>query len=543
MTTTTQRVPASQFTGTGKLVRFNLRRDRVKFPTWVLGITFMAVYFTNALPVLFGGEEELSETAGEMLTTQVTALFGGPGYGFDALTFPRFFAGLYGLYIIIVAALMSILMVSRHTRVEEQSGRAELLRSNVVGRFAPLTAAVLVALMANVLLSVLIGAVLAGKGYETPDSFLFGAGVGAAGLAFAGVAAITVQLTEFSRTASGLAGVVLGAAYGIRTAGDAIQEHGSTLSWFSPLAWSQQTRAFVDGRWWPLLLSVGFAAVTIGIGYVLLASRDFGAGMFGVRPGPARAASWIDSPLSLAFRLHRGSIIGWTVILAVWGYANGAIVEPVVDGLQNVSTEVMALFGGDGAILIDGYLATMNIYNAAMVTIFVVLGMQFVRGEEYGGRTEPVLTTATSRLDWLGSHLVVLAAGSAALLAVTGVSMGLGAAAAMGEPGLVWEVTAGHLAYLPALLVILAFAGLLYGSAPATVGFAWALVFYAFFMGFFGPVLDLPQWVLNVSPFEHIPGIPGEDPVLMPLLVLTVVAVAAGLVALTSFRSRDLTAT
>lgn len=543
MTTTTRMAPTSQFTGTGKLVRFNLRRDRVKFPAWVLGITFMAVYFTNALPVLFGDEGELSATAGEMLTTQVTALFGGPGYGFDALTFPRFFVGLYGLYIIILAALMSILMVSRHTRAEEQSGRAELLRSNVIGRMAPLTAAVVVAAMANILLSILVGAVLAGKGYQTAGSFLLGADVGAAGLAFAGVAAITVQLTEFSRTASGLAGVVLGAAYGIRTAGDAIQEHGSTLSWFSPLAWSQQTRAFVDGRWWPLLLSLGFAAVAIWIGYTLLARRDFGAGLFGVRPGPAGAASWIDSPLAFAFRLHRGSIIGWTVILAVWGYANGAIVEPVVDGLQNLSTDVMALFGGDGAILIDGYLATMNIYNAAIVTIFVVLGMHFVRGEEFGGRTEPVLATATSRQEWLGSHLVVLAGGSAVLLAVAGVTMGLGAAAAMGEPGLVWEVTAGHLAYLPAILLILAVAGLLYGYRPGAVGVAWAVVFYAFFMGFFAPVMDLPQWVLNISPFEHVPGIPSEDFVLTPLLVLTVVAVAAVLVALRSFRTRDLAAT
>lgn len=539
--TTTQSAPASRFTGTWKLVRFNLRRDRVKFPAWVLGITFMAVYFTTALPVLFGGEEGLAETAGGFLSQGVVAIFGGPGYGFEALTFPRLFVGVYGLYVMIVAALMSILMVSRHTRVEEQTGRAELVRSNVVGRMAPLTAAVVMAVIANVLLSILVGAVLVGQEYAIADSFLFGAGVGAVGLVFTGVTAMTVQLTEFSRTASGLAGVVLGAAYGIRVAGDAIQEHGSPLSWFSPLAWSQQTRPFVDGRWWPLLLSISFAVVTVWVGYALAARRDFGAGLFEVRPGPARAASWIDSPFTFAYRLHRGSIIGWGVFLLVWGYANGGIVEPVVDGLEGVSEEVLAIFGGDVSVLVEGYLASMGLYNAALVAIFVVLGVLGVRSEELGGRTEPVLATATSRWAWLGSHMAVLATGSAILMALTGLAMGLGAAVAMGESGLLWDVIASHLAFIPALLVFLALAGLLYGFVPGAVGVAWIPVAYAFLMGFFGPLWDLPQWVLNLSVFEHIPEIPVEDFGLTSPLVLTVIAVGVGIAALAGFRDRDLT--
>jgi ABC-2 type transport system permease protein len=542
--TTTQNASVSLYTGTWKLLRFNLRRDRVKFPAWSLGITMMAVYFTTALPVLFGGEEGLAETAGDFLTAGVVAIFGGPAYGFDDLTFPILFVGVYGLYILMMAALMSILMVSRHTRIEEQTGRSELVRSNVVGRMAPLTAAVVMAILANILVSLLIGAVLVGQGYEpVADSFLFGAGVGAVGLVFTGVAAVTVQLTEFSRTASGLALIVLGAAYGIRTGGDAIQEHGSVLSWFSPLAWSQQTRPFVDGRWWPLLLSIGLAAVMIRIGYALAARRDFGAGLLRVRPGPARAAEWINSPLRFAYRLHRGSFIGWSLFLLVWGFGNGAIVEPVANGLENVSSEVLAIFGGDASGIIDGYVATMGLYNAAVVGIFVVLGVLSVRSEEYGGRTEPVLATATSRGQWLGSHLIVLAIGSAILLAVSGLAMGLGAWMGMGESEILWDLTVSHLAFLPALLLFLAIAGLLYGFAPRAVGLAWIPLVYGFVIGFFAPLWDLPQWVRDLSAFEHIPEIPVEDFFVVPLLILTGVAVAVAIVALAGFRIRDLTAT
>lgn len=538
---TTTIAPSSQLTGTWEVIRLDLRRDRVKLPAWVLGISFMAVYFTTALPILFGGEEGLSETAGGFLTQGVVAIFGGPGYGMDDLTFPRLFVGVYGLYIIILAAVMSILMVTRHTRAEEESGRSELVRASLVGRMAPLTAAIAVTLLANFILSILIGAVLVGRGYEAGDSFLFGAGVGAAGIAFAAVTAVTVQLSEFSRTASGLAGIALGGAYVIRMAGDAIEEHGSALSWLSPLAWPQQTRAFVDARWWPLLLSVLFAAGTIAIGYALARRRDFGAGLLRPRPGPARAPKWLDSPLALALRLHRGALLGWVAILAVWGYGNGAIVEPVVEGLAGVSTDVLEIFGGNdaGTILVDGYLATMGIYNASMVAIYAVLAVLSVRSEELEGRTEPVLATATSRWDWLGSHIVVLALGSMVLLAVTGVAMGAGAALGMGDSEVLWDVLASHVAFIPAVLVILATAGLLYGVVPRATGAAWALVAYGFFMGFFAPVMDLPQWVLNLSPMEHVPGIPLEEFSIIPLAALMVVAVALASLGLVTFRNRD----
>ena len=35
--------------GTGTLLRFMLRRDRVRFPAWVLGLTLLLVYFASAL--------------------------------------------------------------------------------------------------------------------------------------------------------------------------------------------------------------------------------------------------------------------------------------------------------------------------------------------------------------------------------------------------------------------------------------------------------------------------------------------------------------
>src|SRR5690606_7935626 len=230
----------------------------------------------------------------------VGAIF-GPGYGRYDITAERYVVGVYGLFFFILAALMSMQLVSRHTRVEEQSGRAELLRSNVVGALS-------------------LAGTMVTRGHDGADGLLFGASVGAVGLVFAGITALTVQVTEYSRTATGISGAVLGVAWAIRAAGDMISDYGSPLSWFSPLAWSNQTRPFVDGRWWPLVLSVGLAMAAAAAGYVLSARRDVGAGMIAVRPGTPVAASWLRTPLALAFRLQRSSVMWWTVALAAFGF-------------------------------------------------------------------------------------------------------------------------------------------------------------------------------------------------------------------------------
>ena len=58
----------------------------------------------------------------------------------------------------IVAGLMSMFLVGRHTRAEEESGRDELVRAAAVSRHASLTAALADALLANVVLGALVAA-------------------------------------------------------------------------------------------------------------------------------------------------------------------------------------------------------------------------------------------------------------------------------------------------------------------------------------------------------------------------------------------------
>ena len=536
------RVPAGQssghvLTGTGTLIRFILRRDRVKLPAWLLGTTVLLSFFARALSEITAVEEQRQDLR-RIMGGAVGAVF-GPGYGRDDITAERYVVGVYGLFFLILAALMSMQLVSRHTRLDEQNGRAELIRSTVVGRHAQLTAVLIVAVGANALLALMLGGTMTANDFDGGEGLLFGASVGAVGLVFAGITTVTVQVTEYSRAATGIAGAMLGAAWVVRAAGDMISDYGSPLSWFSPLAWSHQTRPYVDGRWWPLLLSVGLAAAVAAIGYALSDRRDVGAGLVAASAGAPVAAPWLRSPLAVAFRLQRASLIWWTVALALFGFIYGGLGDQIADP-EDMREDRLELFGGSVDTLLDGYLGVITLFTAVLAGIMLVLGVQAVRWEETKGRAEPVLATATSCWAWFGSYLAVMSIGLVGLLLVAGFATGTGAAVSVGDGSYIWDVTAAHLAHAPGVLVLLGIAALLFGVLPRAIGVTWIVLGSSLFVGLFGTTIDLPQWAHNLSPMDHTGQPPLDD--ISWLAAMTLLAIAAGLAAagLAGFRRRDL---
>ena len=196
------------------------------------------------------------------------------------------------LTLIIAASILSILTVIRHTRAEEESGIAELVLSSVVGRYARTYAAL-----------ILVGGVNArtrgdddaGDGRDrlrassTPRRCA-SASPGCA-MVFGAVAAVTAQLWRQARAATGAAMAALALAALVRGIGDVINNSGSALSWFSPIAWAQQMRAFVDLRWWPFALLVALTIGLMALAAWLESRRQYDDGSHPVhRRAPERAS-------------------------------------------------------------------------------------------------------------------------------------------------------------------------------------------------------------------------------------------------------------
>lgn len=523
--------------GTGTLVRFMLRRDRLKLPAWVGGLGLFVLYIGAALPQLAPTEADLAVVT-PMLEQPIGRMFAGPGFGLDAPTYERFFAGGYSLYLFLLAALMSIMLVTRHTRVEEQSGRAELVRANVTGRNAGLTAALVVALLTNLLASLVVTALAVSNGYAVPGSVLIGATVGLTGVAFAGVAAVTVQLTEYSRAAAGLAGAVLGIAFMLRALGDMAQPGGSLLSWLSPLGWGSQTAAFVHDRWWPLLLLLGLAVVTVVAAFALQARRDLGAGLMAARRGPGAARPSLGTPLGLAARLQRSPAMAWGLAIVVLGVVDGLFTQVMIDSAADLPEAMQDMFGV-GAVA-QGYLAFLATLSGYLTAAYVVFAIQGLRAEETHGRAEAVLATPMSRSAWAGSHLLVIALVTCLIMVSVGILTGCAAALSTGEWSFFAETALAHVNLIPAVLLVLGVCAVLHGWAPALLApVGWTLVALMVLVGNFAALLDLPGWLLQLSPLSHPAQVPVEDVDAVPLVILGCLAVGGVLLGLLGLRRRQ----
>ena len=536
-------VRAGPLAGTTLLARFVLRRDRIRLPLWVGAILLFLVGSAASLPTQYADAAERQARAALVDNPGVRA-FTGPGFGLDDYTFGAIIVQeLFG-YTAILVALMVILLTVRHTRAEEETGRAELVRAAAVGRHAHLAAVLLVVGAASLLTGGLIALGLGSLGLEDVDwasSWLLGAAVASIGLVFTAVTAVTVQVSAYARGASGLAAAAFAVAYLLRAAGDATQIGGGTWSWLSPIGWAQQTRAYVDNRWWPLLLSLALTVLLVAAAAWLTGRRDLAAGLMPPRPGPATAHWLLSSPLGLGWRLHRTSLSWWATALLLFGLAYGSItaeIETFVAELV-VLEEWMAEIGGQ--TLLDAFFAVIILLLAIIVTIFAVPTVLRLRSEETGRRAEPVLATATSRTRWAASHLTIALAGSAVLLLTAALGLGLSAAAALGDPSVLPRLLGAALAHVPAIWLIVGLALALFGLIPRAVTLVWVVVAYSATIGYFGDFLGLPDWTATLSPFAHIPLLPAEPFTATPIVAMTFTAAALIAAGLAALRRRDLT--
>ena len=530
-----------ELAGTRSLIRFVLRRDRIRIPAWLIGITGFLAVSAASVPDIYPTAAERQSRA-EFVASPVLTTFAGPGYGLDDYTVGAMVANEYLIYGLVAAALMSIFMVIRHTRAEEEAGRTELVRASVVGRHAAPTAVLTVAVGGNLALGALVAVVLDASVAElsTVGSWTFGMSVAAGGIVFAAVAAVAAQVTEHARGAVGLACTVLAVAFVLRAVGDAGDR---TLSWLSPLGWAQSTRAFVDERWWPLLLALAFAAALTAAAFALAGRRDDGAGLIRPRPGNPRASDLLARPVGLALRLHRGGLSAWTLGLLAFGAVFGSLVGEV-EAFLDEAPQLHEVFGADGAgALLDAFLSTVMLLLALLATGYAISAVLRPRGEEAAGRAEPLLVTGTSRLRWAGSHLAVSLLGSAVALLAGAVGVGMAAAAQQGDVGWIADMLIAGIAHVPAMWLVAAAAVALYGLLPRAAALSWALLGYAAFVGLMGDALDLPVRARELSPFHHVPELPGGGFAVVPVVVLLAVVVTLVVAGLTGLRRRDINVT
>jgi ABC-2 type transport system permease protein len=537
----------SAWAGTPRLVRLALRRDRIILPIWTASISLLILAVVSAETGIYRDEAQRAAGAAFGAANIVTRIFDGPASG-TSLGAMSVVEGYVVLAIFV--ALMAGQAVTRHTRLDEETGRAELIGSSVVGRHARLTAALVVAVGASLVVGAAATAALLGFGLPVEGSFAAGASYAGVGIAFAAVAAIGAQLVVTQRGANGFLGLALGVSFLLRAVGDAfghvapsgVKLISSWPSWLSPIGWGQQIRPFSEDNWDVTLLPIGFAIACVGIAFWLAARRDLGAGLLRDKLGRATAAPGLLNSFGLAWRLQRGPLIAWTVGMIAVGVPFGAVGDSAND-FADAAPEFMATLERmyPGATLVDVFSAFMMGFLGIGAAGYTVQALLRMRAEEASNRLEPVLATAVGRRTWLAGHSLIAAAGTCIVLTAMGLAATLGYWIASGDLRTGLGATGAGLVQIPAALALGAFVLAAFAFAPRwapTVG--WAALAMSLVVGQLGEMLKLPQWALNLSPFSHVPAVPAEPFAILPVAILAAVAVALSGAAAMGFRHRDL---
>jgi ABC-2 type transport system permease protein len=270
--------------------------------------------------------------------------------------------------------------------------------------------------------------------------------------------------------------------------------------------------------------------------------RDLGLGLVAPREGRAHAAPSLRGVAGLTYRLHRGTIAGWGVGFILTAIVFGSLAPSVANafGDNTQLRDIIERMGGSADSLSVQFVASLCPLFGIAAALYGVQAMLRLHTEEAQGRLEPLLATPAPRLRWYAGHLVAALAGTTALMVAAGVA--LASTAVIGLPAHTvgfGDVLAGALAQLPAVWVLVGVAAALVGALPRHTVLAWVLTGIVLAIGWIGPAINLSESVMRLSPFEHVPKLPGGAVHAGPLMVLLLIAAALIAVGAAGMRQRD----
>ena len=532
------------FDNTIILTKLILRRERINSTLWIL---ITSVFMAFIMIIFAGAMDDASrmEMASIIENPALIAMI-GPVYGLDNYTMGAMYTNMMIIFTALAIIVMNILFVVRHTRADEERGRYEVVRSLPTGRLANLHAAMIAAVIVNLLLALFVGLGLFITGDESMSfngSMLFGVLLGAVGLVFAAVAALFAQLSSSSRGATGYSFLAMGVFYFMRAIGD-VSAEAEVLSLISPIGLISRSQTFVENYWWPVPILLVTALALTFIAYRFNVARDIDQGLLPDKQGRANGGKLLRTPFGMALKLSKVSLIVGIVTIFMIGASYGSIMGDI-DGFiaTNEMYQQLMLMAEDYPMLMS-FLGMINFMASLMALIPMLIYILKARGEEKEHRAELVISTPVSRSKYLGGYTIIAFASSIILQLATTLGLWLSGTAILDNPAdmPLGDLLIANLAYLPALWIMIGLAVFLIGFAPKFTGLVWAAYGFCFFVAFIGRTPAFPEWFPKMTPYGYIAQYPMEELNFLSLAVLTAIAACLTVGGFIFYRKRDMQA-
>ena len=563
------------FYNTKTLVKFMLRREKVASTAWVLTMVILNFLILVLMGSMMPYEADRAQFM-TMLENPAMLAMVGPLYSLYQTNMGALYTLMMLVFMGITVGIMNIFLVVRHTRTDEEAGRYEVLRSLPCGRLSAIHATMVTAVVVNTIMAVLfgltmwLGAEIVGDPMGLNAAMLWGATLGAVGVAFAGVAAIFSQLSANSRGAISYSFIAMGIFYMLRAGADASPDSLGFLAYTNPLGLSSQTWAYVNNIWWPVVAILVMAGAFVALAYWLCSFRDIDQGIIPSFPGRATGSWLLKTPFGLNIKLQRGAIIGWFVTLLIFGMAYATVLSDIdnfVAGndmyrtmilgpsgmldqidvyapLEEIIAQMNAVLYHAGFNIVQMFSSMIGFMMAMIAAVPVILFVLKAKTEEKGIRTELILATKTSKVRYLLGFVIIALVSAVLLQAATALGLYTLARTELANPAdlPLNFLLESYLVYVPALWVMVGVAVLFVGLFPKRTGWVWGYYGFSFFAMMYARMLPNIEWLANLTPFGWVPQLPTEDINWLTLGVLTAIAVVLMVAGLALYKRRDINA-
>lgn len=468
---------------------------------------------------------------------KAVVLFYGKAY--NLLTVGGYAEWRTGGTLAIFAAVFGLFASVRALRTEEDTGRAELVLSGVVGRMTAFGSS-MAAIGAGTM--VLFAAELAGlllAGLPVGGSALLAIATASVALVFVGVGAVASQLAPTRRSALQLGAGAVVVAFLLRVVADT--SNIDWLRWATPLGWAEEVQAYTSAQPAVLLVPLAASAILLAVAGRIQAGRDVGAGLLPVRDSADPRPYLLSSPTAQALREEHTSLIVWTLSVGatalIIGIVSKSINSSVIPkGLQ----KELAKFGAGSVVTPVGYIAFAFMFIVLALSVFACAQVAAARNEEAEERLETLLGQPVGRRSWLGGRLGLALTAAAVICLSAGLFAWVGARSAGVHLSFLKLLESGANC-LPVTVLFLGLAALAYAIVPrASAGVAYGLVAVAFLWYLFGSLVGVPHWLVSATPFAHVAAVPVQPFRILAAAIMVGIGLAATLMALALFQRRDL---
>lgn len=446
----------------------------------------------------------------------------------------------------ILGSVWGLLTATRLLRGEEEAGRLDLLLAGQTTRGRAAIQAMgglgtgLVAMFLIVAAGTIIAASRASVGLSLRQCLALSAALISSPAIFLAVGALASQLAGTRRRAAAIAGGLFGVAYAIRMVADTnVSVHW--LIWLSPLGWIEQSRPLTGHDLSPLLLILALTLTAATAACWLAHRRDIGAAVLADPDASAAHVRLLGSPIGLAVRLTRSTVVAWLLAVAAFAVLIGTTAGAATTDKSGSSgiEHALSRLGAHGSPVAD-YLGLTILVIALIVALIAAGQVTAIRGEEADGHLEALLVRPLRRSSWFAGRVAL----AIVVLVVAGVLGGIGtwtgAATQHAHISLGTLIAAG-LNVVPPALLLFGLGTLIYGGWPRkTTVVVYGYLAWSFLIELAGGLIKISHWLLDTSVFFHMTPAPAANPDWTSAAVLTSLGIAGTVLGGLCFHHRDL---